>query len=205
MIKTVAWAMSNLARGVETQFKLFTAYADTFIELLKSSDVDVCTEVAWILCFLTAKEDAAIHTLVEHQLPLAILHLMEMQYKNANVMVPVLRMMGNVCSVDCLTCFQTNIHYIERILETHHQVETVLSECVHALCLIQVNGTSVALQDNTCQILQQQLLQCLYSTKQELLPLLAKGSNEHQFESIFFNDRVLAFVLSTFKGMIHIS
>jgi len=65
LCRVAAWAISNLARG-GSSFLPFqkAAVVPLLLELLDSSDAEVKREVLWAFAFLTAKEEAYVHTLV---------------------------------------------------------------------------------------------------------------------------------------------
>lgn len=71
--RTAAWAMSNLARGGKTPGKPFLSVAPSIIAALRGDymtgaprDESLRVEAAWILAFLTAKENETVTELMRH-------------------------------------------------------------------------------------------------------------------------------------------
>ncbi|OWY98470.1 Importin subunit alpha [Phytophthora megakarya] len=103
LAKTSAWALSNLARGFETPAKPFVdggvipvvvkglsqpASAATFSD-------DIVVEVAWLLSFLTAREEVYLKLMLESDL--VELLLPYFSTNNELLLTPILRVFGNIC------------------------------------------------------------------------------------------------------------
>ncbi|KAH9189036.1 hypothetical protein AeNC1_008990 [Aphanomyces euteiches] len=100
MLKVSLWALSNMARGVQTPAKAFFDHdiGPIALTLLQANDTpDVVQELLWLLAFLTAKEDKYLHWLLEHGLWVGLLHHLE--DKDPHVLTPLLRVCGNICCV----------------------------------------------------------------------------------------------------------
>ncbi|POM71328.1 Importin subunit alpha [Phytophthora palmivora] len=103
LAKTSAWALSNLARGFETPAKPFVdagiipvvvkglshpASTATFSE-------DIVVEVAWLLSFLTAREEEYLKLMLENSLVELLLPYFSTD--NELLLTPILRVFGNIC------------------------------------------------------------------------------------------------------------
>ncbi|TYZ67035.1 hypothetical protein PybrP1_008589 [[Pythium] brassicae (nom. inval.)] len=102
LAKNCAWALSNIARGHETSAK---AFVDAGIVAVLASRlpvdsahafaVDTVVEVAWLLSFLTAREEQYLQLLLASGLvPLLLPHFADASELLAT---PILRVFGNVC------------------------------------------------------------------------------------------------------------
>ncbi|RHY15618.1 hypothetical protein DYB36_005630 [Aphanomyces astaci] len=94
------WALSNMARGVQTSAKAFFDHdiGSILLALLHANDTpDVVQELLWLLSFLTAKEDKYLRWLLDHDLWTGLLH--HLDSKDPAILTPLLRVTGNLCCV----------------------------------------------------------------------------------------------------------
>ncbi|ETV76715.1 hypothetical protein, variant 1 [Aphanomyces astaci] len=100
MLKVSLWALSNMARGVQTSAKAFFDHdiGSILLALLHANDTpDVVQELLWLLSFLTAKEDKYLRWLLDHDLWTGLLH--HLDSKDPAILTPLLRVTGNLCCV----------------------------------------------------------------------------------------------------------
>ncbi|OQR82416.1 importin subunit alpha [Achlya hypogyna] len=93
------WALSNMARGVQTPAKAFfdCGIGPILLSLLTAHESsEVAQELLWVLAFLTAKEDKALQWLLEHDLVRGLLQYFEST--DELVLTPLLRVCGNVAT-----------------------------------------------------------------------------------------------------------
>lgn len=104
LAKNSAWALSNIARGHETSAKAFidagiVAALATGLATSprgpKTFSDEIVIEVAWLLSFLTAREEQYLQLLLESGLVSWLLPF----FSSANelLVTPILRVFGNVC------------------------------------------------------------------------------------------------------------
>ncbi|GMF30976.1 unnamed protein product [Phytophthora fragariaefolia] len=135
LAKTSAWALSNLARGFETPAKPFVdagiipvlvnglsqpSSPATFTE-------DIVVEVAWLLSFLTAREEQYLKLMLENGL--VDLLLPYFSTNNELLLTPILRVFGNICcgSPDHHTD-EWQMPYVRRLLSSESVVLPKLNE-----------------------------------------------------------------------------
>ncbi|KAL8023579.1 putative armadillo-like helical, importin subunit alpha [Plasmopara halstedii] len=135
LAKTSAWALSNLARGIETSAKPFIdagilpvihrglvqpASLATFSE-------EIVVEVAWLLSFLTAREEDCLKLMLENGL--VDLLLPYFTTNNEILLTPLLRVFGNICcgSFDHHTD-KWQMPYVRRLLNSDSVVLPKLNE-----------------------------------------------------------------------------
>ena len=110
IVSTSAWAISNLARGVDTQGMQFIhgGICEPLIKSLLStksyieaSNIDgnkqLVLECCWIACTLAAKEGECVHALVSSGLLPAL--LMNCVYEDFKILIPLNRALGNILSL----------------------------------------------------------------------------------------------------------
>jgi Armadillo/beta-catenin-like repeat len=68
------------------------------VTLLSAADEDTAAEAAWALAFLTAREDACVVALLQHQLVPALMQLLLRGNGRTTVCTPVLRALGNLAA-----------------------------------------------------------------------------------------------------------
>lgn len=107
LVKNCAWALSNMARGHETSAE---AFIDAGIIPALSAGLtqgqphsfpeEVVIEVAWLLSFLTAREEQYLKRMLENNLVPVLLQYFTTS--NELLLTPLLRVFGNICcgSVD---------------------------------------------------------------------------------------------------------
>ncbi|KAH7491851.1 hypothetical protein PRIC1_002680 [Phytophthora ramorum] len=135
LAKTSAWALSNLARGFETPAKPF-ADAGIIPVVVKglsqpSSQATfsegIVVEVAWLLSFLTAREEEYLKLMLENGL--VDLLLPYFSTNNELLLTPILRVFGNICcgSPDHHTD-EWQMPYVRRLLSADSVVLPKLRE-----------------------------------------------------------------------------
>ncbi|KAI9917421.1 hypothetical protein PsorP6_013345 [Peronosclerospora sorghi] len=97
LAKTSAWALSNLARGVETSAKPFVE-AGIIPVIMKGGarfSEEVVVEIAWLLSFLTAREEEYLKMMLEN----GLVELLVPYFSTTNevLLTPILRVFGNIC------------------------------------------------------------------------------------------------------------
>ncbi|WZZ92411.1 hypothetical protein YC2023_120990 [Brassica napus] len=102
-VRTAAWALSNLIKGPESkaaaQLVRVDGMVDAILRHLKKSDEEIATEIAWIVVYLSALSDIATSMLLKG----GILQLLVERLATSNslqLLIPVLRSLGNFVSVD---------------------------------------------------------------------------------------------------------
>ncbi|RQM12801.1 hypothetical protein DD237_004170 [Peronospora effusa] len=103
LAKISAWALSNLARGFEISAKPF-ADAGIIPVVIKglsqpssgaTFSEEIVVEIAWLLSFLTAREEAFLKLMLENGL--VELLLPYFSTINERLLTPLLRVFGNIC------------------------------------------------------------------------------------------------------------
>ncbi|KAG5408003.1 hypothetical protein IGI04_004322 [Brassica rapa subsp. trilocularis] len=102
-VRTAAWALSNLIKGPESkaaaQLVRVDGIVDAILRHLKKTDEEIATEIAWIVVYLSALSDIATSMLLKG----GILQLLVERLATSNslqLLIPVLRSLGNFVSVD---------------------------------------------------------------------------------------------------------
>uniref|UniRef100_A0A9I9D840 Importin subunit alpha n=6 Tax=Cucumis melo TaxID=3656 RepID=A0A9I9D840_CUCME len=105
-VKTAAWALSNLIKGPDskaaTELIRIDGVLDAIIRHLKKADDELATEVAWVIVYLSALSDVAISILVKSD----VVQLLVERLSTSNslqLLIPVLRSLGNLVAVDSHT------------------------------------------------------------------------------------------------------
>ena len=112
VLRTATWASTNLARGRRTSAMPFVSQAgERLITLLNHDDPVIVSEVAWLLSFLTAREDDAVTYLLSKDLSNTLVNSFVKRIKqvfseatsNSNdievsSLTPFVRCLGNVLS-----------------------------------------------------------------------------------------------------------
>ncbi|XP_038902726.1 importin subunit alpha-9 isoform X2 [Benincasa hispida] len=105
-VKTAAWALSNLIKGPDsraaTELIRIDGVLDAIIRHLRKADDELATEVAWVVVYLSALSDVAISILVKSD----VLQLLVERLSTSNslqLLIPVLRSLGNLVAVDSRT------------------------------------------------------------------------------------------------------
>ncbi|KAG3102060.1 hypothetical protein PI125_g14274 [Phytophthora idaei] len=203
LAKTSAWALSNLARGFETPAKPFVDAGIIPVVVKGLSQPPspaifseaIVVEVAWLLSFLTAREEEYLKLMLEKGL--VDLLLPYFSTNNELLLTPILRVFGNICcgSPDHHTD-EWQMPYVRRLLSADSVVLPKLNEFLQP----QQPGTqqkSLAAEAAwvisnlaaTEASLVEQLMQA------QLLPLLGQQFKDGSYE-------VLA--LDVLKGFLHL-
>lgn len=102
-VRTAAWALSNLIKGPDpeaaTELIKIHGVVDSILRHLKKSDVELATEVAWVVVYLSALSDVAIQVLMNTQ----IVQVLVDQLAASNTLqslIPLLRSLGNLMAGD---------------------------------------------------------------------------------------------------------
>ncbi|KAH0454444.1 hypothetical protein IEQ34_016368 [Dendrobium chrysotoxum] len=99
MAQTAAWALSNLIKGPDsraaTDLIKVVGTLDAIKRHLQMGDNELATEVAWVVVYLTALSEYALHVLAKSEaVPLLIGRLAASD--NLQLLIPVLRSLGNL-------------------------------------------------------------------------------------------------------------
>lgn len=220
--KTSAWALSNLARGVETSAKPFVDAGiwpvvvqglgqppspTTFSE-------EIVVEVAWLLSFLTAREEDVLKEMLKKGLVDVLLPYFSTT--NEVLLTPILRVFGNICcgSPDHHTD-EWQLPYIRRLLSADSGVLPKLTEFLQPAARVRSLAAETAwvvsnlaatdaaivdllLQANLLPLLSQQFKDGSYEVRREVafaLTNIALTSAAHM-------EKVLA--LDVLKGFLHL-
>lgn len=138
LAKTCAWALSNLARGHETSAAPFidagivpVLAAGLEQNTPRSFNEATVVEVAWLLSFLTAREEECLKLLLEN----GVVEWLLPYFATTNelLLTPILRVFGNVCcgSLDHHTD-EWQMPYVERLLRADSPFLSKLHEFLHA-------------------------------------------------------------------------
>ncbi|KAI3523004.1 hypothetical protein L1887_01057 [Cichorium endivia] len=102
-VRTAAWALSNLIKGPDpeaaTELIKIHGVVDAILTHLKKSDVELATEVAWVVVYLSALSDVAIQVLMNTE----IVQVLVDQLAASNTLqslIPLLRSLGNLMAGD---------------------------------------------------------------------------------------------------------
>ncbi|XP_023005848.1 importin subunit alpha-9 [Cucurbita maxima] len=105
-VKTAAWALSNLIKGPDsraaTELIKIDGVLDAIIRHLGKADDELATEVAWVIVYLSALSNVATSILVKSE----VLQLLVERLSTSNslqLLIPVLRSLGNLLAVDSHT------------------------------------------------------------------------------------------------------
>ncbi|RLN90821.1 hypothetical protein BBJ28_00012506 [Nothophytophthora sp. Chile5] len=189
LAKTSAWALSNLARGFETPAKPFVnagivpvvvkgltqpSSAATFSE-------DIVVEVAWLLSFLTAREEEYLKLMLENGL--VELLLPYFSTSNELLLTPILRVFGNICcgSPDHHTD-EWQMPYIRRLLTTDSVFLPKLREFLQPAVAAEQKSlaSEAAWVISNLAALDAQVVELLMQA--QLLPLLGQQFHDGSFE-----------------------
>lgn len=103
--RTAAWAVSNLARGNDTAGEPFLAVAPIVVECLRGRatpgaprDDPLRVEAAWVLAFLTAKEEETASALIRAGMVPALVEALVDSGGRDPLCTPALRALGNMVS-----------------------------------------------------------------------------------------------------------
>ncbi|XP_022145636.1 importin subunit alpha-9 [Momordica charantia] len=105
-VKTAAWALSNLIKGPDskaaTELIRVDGVLDAISRHLRKADDELATEVAWVIVYLSALSNVATSILVKSD----VLQLLVERLSTSNslqLLIPVLRSLGNLVAVDSHT------------------------------------------------------------------------------------------------------
>ena len=109
VLRTATWASTNLARGYRTSARPFVNQAgERMITLLNHDDPVIVSEVAWMLSFLTAREDDAVTYLLSKGFSNTLVNSFVKRIKHVfsdktneievSSLTPFVRCLGNVLS-----------------------------------------------------------------------------------------------------------
>ncbi|KAL7595377.1 importin subunit alpha-9 isoform X1 [Lactuca sativa] len=128
-VRTASWALSNLIKGphpeAATEFIKIDGVVDAILRHLKKSDVELATEVAWVVVYLSAISDVAINVLMNTE----IVQVLVDRLASSNTLqslIPLLRSLGNLMAGDAYT---TNI-LLDPGHETTDSIIRSLSKCL---------------------------------------------------------------------------
>nr|KAJ0199454.1 hypothetical protein LSAT_V11C600310550 [Lactuca sativa] len=124
-VRTASWALSNLIKGphpeAATEFIKIDGVVDAILRHLKKSDVELATEVAWVVVYLSAISDVAINVLMNTE----IVQVLVDRLASSNTLqslIPLLRSLGNLMAGDAYT---TNI-----LLDPGHETTGQFSDSI---------------------------------------------------------------------------
>ncbi|CAH1452158.1 unnamed protein product [Lactuca virosa] len=128
-VRTASWALSNLIKGphpeAATELIKIDGVVDAILRHLKKSDVELATEVAWVVVYLSAISDVAINVLMNTE----IVQVLVDRLASSNTLqslIPLLRSLGNLMAGDAYT---TNI-LLDPGHETTDSIIRSLSKCL---------------------------------------------------------------------------
>ena len=104
ILRTAAWALSNLARGAPGPAGTVAPFFDlglspVLLQLLAHADESVAAEAAWVLSFLSARDDQAATALAEAGAVGALSQALHRTQAKNPVATPALRTLGNFASI----------------------------------------------------------------------------------------------------------
>ncbi|KAJ7972433.1 Importin subunit alpha [Quillaja saponaria] len=107
-VRTAAWALSNLIKGPDskaaTELIRVDGMLDAIVRHLKKADDELGTEVAWVVVYLSALSNVAISMLMKSD----VLQLLVERLATSNslqLLIPILRSLGNLVAGDCHTTY----------------------------------------------------------------------------------------------------
>lgn len=121
-VATTAWALSNLARGSGKAVPFLQAGILSPLCLLLQKKVEnICKEIGWILCFLTAKEDEFVDQLLAMPGALSLI-VGNMKSKEDDLSIPFLRILGNISAgkLEWGQKLLTELYFLENVVMTLH-------------------------------------------------------------------------------------
>ncbi|RAL45221.1 hypothetical protein DM860_014631 [Cuscuta australis] len=102
-VTTAAWALSNLIKGPDpkaaTELIRIDGVLDAILRHLKKADVELATEVAWVVVYLSALSDSAASTLARSDLFQILIERLN-GTNSLQLLIPVLRTLGNLVAGD---------------------------------------------------------------------------------------------------------
>ncbi|TKY52898.1 Importin subunit alpha-9 [Spatholobus suberectus] len=102
-VRTAAWALSNLIKGPDpkaaTELIRVDGVLDAIIRHLKKADDELATEVAWVVVYLSALSNVATSMLVKTEVLELLVNKLATS-NNLQLMIPVLRSLGNLIAGD---------------------------------------------------------------------------------------------------------
>lgn len=108
-VRTAAWALSNLIKGPDpdaaTELIKIDGVVDAILRHLKKSDIELATEVAWVVVYLSALSDVATSVLMKTDLVQVLVNRLAAS-NTLQSLIPLLRSLGNLMGGDAYT---TNI------------------------------------------------------------------------------------------------
>ncbi|KAK3038411.1 hypothetical protein RJ639_030577 [Escallonia herrerae] len=123
--RTAAWALSNLIKGPDpraaTELIRTDGVLDAILRHLRKSDEELATEVAWVVVYLSALSSVATSMLVKSDL----LQLLVDRLATSNslqLLIPVLRSLGNLVAGDAQTTNVNVIAALIKCLKSEHRV-----------------------------------------------------------------------------------
>lgn len=97
--ETAAWALSNLIKGPDsraaTDFIKIVGTLEAIIQHLKMGDDELRTEVTWVVVYLTALSENALHVLAKSEVVQLLIGRLAAS-DNMQLLIPVLRCLGNL-------------------------------------------------------------------------------------------------------------
>ncbi|KAL4591975.1 hypothetical protein LXL04_004952 [Taraxacum kok-saghyz] len=126
---TASWALSNLIKGphseAATELIKIDGVVDAILHHLKKSDVELATEVAWVVVYLSALSDVAIDVLMKTEIVQVLVDRLAAS-NTLQSLIPLLRSLGNLMAGDAYT---TNI-LLDPSHETTDSIIRSLSKCL---------------------------------------------------------------------------
>lgn len=105
-VRTAAWTLSNLIKGPDpeaaTELIKVDGVVDAILRHLKKSDVDLATEVAWVVVYLSALSDVATSVLMKTDLVQVLVDRLAAS-NSLQSLIPLLRSLGNLMASDAYT------------------------------------------------------------------------------------------------------
>ncbi|KAL9239284.1 hypothetical protein vseg_013622 [Gypsophila vaccaria] len=106
-VRTAAWALSNLIKGphprAASQLIRIDGVLDAISRHLKKSDEEIATEVAWVVVYLSALLDTASSMMMVKNNFLQLLVERLASSNSLQLLIPVLRSLGNLIAGDART------------------------------------------------------------------------------------------------------
>ncbi|KAK9079295.1 hypothetical protein SSX86_000966 [Deinandra increscens subsp. villosa] len=128
-VRTAAWALSNLIKGPDpdaaTELIKIDGVVDAILRHLKKPDIELATEVSWVVVYLSTLSDVATSVLMKADIVQILVDRLAAS-NNLQSIIPLLRSLGNLMSSDAYT---TNV-----VLDPGHEItESIirsLSKCL---------------------------------------------------------------------------